>query len=148
MRQADGKDYRNVLLDDRALRLIPRLRGRHFDLAGHVTVGFQNLDAPARAVTSWSQDEITQLLGELGLPSAAALSVLCVEMMPTLATLRQQAAATNINNDFVAAVRQSRSGAGPAGIAEVGEHVRPLSDALGHFRILRASPLTAVPAVC
>jgi len=148
VRQADGKDYRNVLLDDRALRLIPRLRGRHFDLAGHVTVGFQNLDAPARAVTSWSQDEITQLLGELGLPSAAALSVLCVEMMPTLATLRQQAAATNINNDFVAAVRQSRSGAGPAGIAEVGEHVRPLSDALGHFRILRASPLTAVPAVC
>jgi hypothetical protein len=147
VRQADGKDYRNVLLDDRALRLIPRLRGRHFDLAGHVTVGFQNLDAPARAVTSWSQDEIKQLLGELGLPSTSPLSVLCVEMMPTLATLRQQAA-TNISSDFVAAVRQSRSGAGPTGIAEVGEDVRPLSDALGHFRILRTSPLTAVPAVC
>jgi hypothetical protein len=148
VRQADGKDYRNVLLDDRALRLIPRLRGRHFDLSGHVTVGLQNVDAPARAFTSWSQDEIMQLLGDLGLPTDSALSVLCVEMMPTTATLRQQASAGNVNNDFVTAVRQSRSGESAAGIAEAAPDVRPLSDALGHFRILRTSPLTAVPAVC
>jgi hypothetical protein len=69
-------------------------------------------------------------------------------MMPTTATLRQQVSAGNVNNDFVTSVQQSRLGASPAGIAEAEPDVRPLSDALGQFRILPTSPLIAVPAVC
>ncbi len=148
VRQADGKDYRNILLDDRELALIPRLRGRFFDLAGQIVIGFQNADAPARGATTWTQDEISRLLADLGLPRDAPLSVLCVEMLPTLQALRRTDAVQHLANDLVAGVRAERSGTGTTAVAGVDGGVRPLSDALGHFRILRTSPLTPVPPVC
>jgi len=148
VRQADGKDYRNILLDDRELALIPRLRGRFFDLAGQIVIGFQNADAPARGATTWTQDEISRLLADLGLPRDAPLSVLCVEMLPTLQALRRTDAVQHLANDLVAGVRAERSGTGTTAVAVVDGGVRPLSDALGHFRILRTSPLTPVPPVC
>ena len=148
--QADGKDYRNILLDDRKLRLVPRARGRLTDPVGNVIIGFQNQDAPARGTTRWTQDEISQMLRDLGLPQDSPLSVLCVEMMPTLARLRMQAAgfATVAGTDVATGVRLERSGMAGAAIAVPDEGIRPLSDALGHYRILRTSPLTPVPAVC
>jgi hypothetical protein len=75
-------------------------------------------------------DEVLELLRDLGLPLDSPLSVLCVEMMPTLAALRTQ------------------STVGGAPVTPFEPDLRPLSDALGHFRILRTSPLTAVPAIC
>jgi hypothetical protein len=154
VRQADGKDWRNVLLDDRELRLRPRLRGRLVDADTRLALlpgAFQNSDATARGATRWSQDEIAALLRELGLPQDAPLSVLCVEMMPTLAALRVRDPhdAQRANLDPAAAVHAERSGTGhdPAAPPDEGK-ARPLTDALGHYRILRTSPLTEVPEVC
>ncbi len=150
VRQADGKDYRNILLDDRKLRLVPRAKGRFIDPLGNVVIGFQNQDAPARGIMKWTQPEISEMLRELGLPQDSPLSVLCVEMMPTLARLRTQAAGTaNMAGvDVATGVRFERSGISSTTVAMVDEGIRPLSDALGHYRILRTSPLTPVPEVC
>ena len=52
VRQADGKDFRNILLDDRVLRVVPRIRGKLEDPAGKVLAGFQNRDAPAHGITN------------------------------------------------------------------------------------------------
>lgn len=152
VRQADGKDWRNVLLDDRRLELLPRVRGRVFDATGKLLHlhAFQNLDAPARGVTRWTQSEIAVLIRELGLPQDAPVSVLCVEMMPTLEALRvhDNPAAASVHSDLVGAVRDERAGNILGAASPEDDHPRPLSDALGHYRILRTSPLTAVPEVC
>lgn len=153
VRQADGKDWRNILLDDRALTLVPRLAGRLSDATGKkLLVGaFQNRDVPAHGMMRWTQAEIALLLRELGLPPDAPLSVLCVEMMPTLEALRAKPAAQAqvATVDLAASVLAERSGnvAGAVDVATAGG-ARPLSDALGHYRILRTSPLTPVPEVC
>ena len=68
VRQADGKDSRNILLDDRKLTLKRRLRGRFDTGVGLSLFGFENDDLPARAQMSWTQDEILAALGNLGLP--------------------------------------------------------------------------------
>lgn len=96
---------------------------------------------------SWTSEEILAALLSLGLPADSPLSVITVEMMPTLQALRVQpssrAASTNLAAGFVA----DQAGFGQSVAYEEGE-IRPLSDALGHYRILRTSPLTPVPAVC
>jgi len=72
-------------------------------------------------------------------------------MMPTPAALRAHPAtgAGAFTNDFAGAMMAERSGAAAvAGVAVQQDDVRPLSDALGNYRILRTSPLTAVPEVC
>lgn len=153
-RQADGADWRNILLDDRRLRFRRRARPNRADnrLAPSSFEPFQNRDATSRGSMSWTQAEIEQLLADLGLPVDASLSVLCVEMMPTLAALRGrpttfQQSATD-RDTLAGAVMAERSG----GNANVGtseyEDSRPLSDELGHHRILRTSPLVAAPAIC
>ena len=152
VRQADGRDWRNVLLDDRRLDLLPRIRGRVFDATGKLMhlAAFQNLDAPARGVTRWTQAELATLIRDLGLPQDAPLSVLCVEMMPTLEALRvRDDPNASVHSDLIGALHDERLGRTP-GAATVGttDHPRPLSEALGHYRILRTSPLTAVPEVC
>ena len=149
--QADGKDFRNILLDDRKLMLTPRIRGQFENPLGIPFVGFENRDSPARGWTSWTRTEILTALGDLGLPEDAPLSVLCVEMMPTLAALRApKTTGIAVDKDSLAAnLVAERSGYGTSpGAAYALEEVRPLSDALGNFRILRSSPLTPVPEVC
>jgi hypothetical protein len=151
VRQADGKDFRNILLEDRKLALIPRLRDQLSDPFGETLVGFENRDAPARGWTYWTQYQIALLLGDLGLPADAPLSVLCVEMMPRVRAVRAQDSLLRVpdQGDLTAQVL-ARSTFGPGGgaPAAVQDEVRPLSDGLGNFRILRTSPLTAVPDVC
>ena len=150
VRQADGKDSRNILLDDRKLTLKRRLRGRFETGVGLSLFGFENDDSPARAEMRWTADEILAALRNLGLPTDSPLSVLCVEMMPTLNALRvAQEAGRASFNDLAGSMVAYRSGFGdPAGVAVQDPEVRPLSDALGHYRILRTSPLTPVPEVC
>ena len=62
VRQADGKDSRNILLDDRKLTLKRRLRGRFEDAEGLSLFGFENDDSPARAEMRWTQDQILAAL--------------------------------------------------------------------------------------
>jgi hypothetical protein len=152
VRQADGKDFRNILLDDSKLTLIPRLRERFTDVVGTI-VGFENVDAPSRGWTSWSQYQIAGALRDLGLPDDAPLGVVCVEMMPTLAALRAQesvhsAVARGDLADHVIADRSGYAYSSVGAVAVDQDQVRPLSDGLGNFRILRTSPLIAVPDVC
>jgi len=159
VRQADDKDTRNVLLDDRMLMLRPRTRvgrvvGRGTSPAGgSLTGSFENSDAPARAITSWTSKEIRLMLASIGIPDDSPLSVLCVEMMPTMAALLNQPEkhATGADESIVALALAERAGAtlaaaGPTVQATGGP--RPLSDGLGHFRILRTSPLAPVPSTC
>ncbi len=154
VRQADDKDTRNVLLDDRALVVRPRAREGRFVNAMTVLPGsFENLDAPARAVTSWTSAEIRIMLASMGLPDDSSLSVLCVEMMPTMAALvnRAQTGTTFAGANMAALAFAERAGVGaPAASAAVAvaSGPRPLSDALGHFRILRTSPLASIPDTC
>ena len=114
VRQADGKDWRNVLLDDRKLDVIPRVRGRLSDATGKkVFIGaLENRDAPAHGYTTWDQLEIATLLSDLGLPKDASISVLCVEMMPTSESLRTKIPEIRqlAGVDLATAVAAARSG--------------------------------------
>jgi hypothetical protein len=150
VRQADGKDFRNVLLDDRRLTVTSRLTGR-FDVAsGPHVLGFENKDSPARGSMQWTQAEILTALETLGLPADSRLSVVCVETMPTVATLQERSPGAGGRYEYLAAsVAAYQAGYGdPAGEAVRDDGVRPLSGALGDVRILRTSPLTPVPGIC
>lgn len=150
VRQADDKDWRNVLLDDRMLRVRPRDRGPELSGTAFIasTTGFENRDAPVVGVTGWENEEVAQMLRALGLPAGSNLSVLCVEMLPTMAALMARPA-SNVATDVAALAFAERSGLGGAAVStDANADVRPLSDGLGHYRILRTSPLTAIPAVC
>jgi hypothetical protein len=155
VRQADGADWRNILLDDRRLRPQRRLRpsARETFLATATLPGaFQNQDAPARGAMAWRQDEIERLLLALGLPADAPLSVLCVEMMPTSAALRTQRSSlresTADATEFASAMVAQRGGTRQAVDTTAEDEGRPLSDELGHHRILRTSPLVPAPPIC
>ena len=150
VRQADGKDHRNILLDDRKLTFKRRIRGRFESAEGLSLFGFENDDSPARGEMRWTQDEVLAALRNLGLPADSPLSVLCVEMMPTLNALRATGASQGSNsNDLAGSMLADRSGFGdPTGAPIQNHEGRPLSDALGHYRILRTSPLTPVPQIC
>jgi hypothetical protein len=144
--QADGQEFRNILLDERALRLVDRDK-IFSDPTVPVVTAVRNKDRVQVGLTGWTNTQIQFLLRRLGLPSDSPLSVLCVEMMPRLSSY----------------IRDPRPGGVPGGpptthvpygddVAGVPvaapDKVQPLSSQLGHYRILRTSPLTAVPAVC
>jgi hypothetical protein len=75
------------------------------------------------SVMQFSQPEIVAALGTLGLPLDSPLSVVVVEMLPT--------------------------NSGPPNPAEVPvSPLSPVGAGLGQVRILRASVLTPVPAIC
>lgn len=149
VRQADGKDFRNLLLDDRRLAVRRQLTGRLELPGGSDLFGFENNDAPARGATSWTQAEVLAALASYGLPLDSPLSVLCVETLPTLDALRVPEAVRRTFDNFAASVAADRSGYGdPAVPTRLDSGIRPLSDALGHVRILRTSPLARVPEVC
>ena len=75
----------------------------------------------------FQENEIDQLLRRIGLPKTSALSVLAVEILP---------GPFNISDQFHPVPRQQQEGEDP------------LQTGLGTRRILRTSPLTAVPAIC
>ena len=120
--QADGASYRNVLLT-RALGAMP------------VFIPIIEADSaplPAetpRAAYPFPQDEIDQRLTQLGLSATSALSVLAVELLP-----------------FDTAPQFGRH----TGVDSTGQDIQadPLGADLGTRRILRTSPLTALPSVC
>lgn len=193
VKQADNKDYRNVLIDEKKLdwrvrvehdkkvewfaRYDARQRQtlkeitirnwrdeldyanfRHiYQLADPATV---NKDATKYGTAVWSNNEISQLLALYGLPPDSPLSVLGVEMLPTITNLHEHvnklpepAVLKNLQRNVPAEALPAegrmkelaaRIAAQPFAAAER----RPLSDHLGHHRILRTSPLAEVPFVC
>jgi hypothetical protein len=74
------------------------------------------------------------LLANLGLPLGSSLSVLVVETLPQITNIFE-----HVSHEATALkTRQASDLRSPS----------PVSDELGHHRLLRTSPLTEVPPVC
>jgi hypothetical protein len=116
--QADGASHRNILLGHAAG--VPL--GQGTELSGGGPRGYREF--PQKQVIAW--------LSALGLAQTSSLSVLAVELLP------------------FGQVR-SREDAGPAQApaeAAAAAPADPVGAGLGSRRILRTSPLTALPAIC
>ncbi|MDH6243827.1 hypothetical protein [Mycobacterium sp. OTB74] len=117
--QADGTSYRNILLTH-AHGTMPTLT--------------PVIEETPRAAHPFPEDTINRRLIELGLPETSPLSVLAVELLPFDVFLEE----------VVVPVEGSGSGTPPPPAPTPD----PLGADLGTRRILRTSPLTALPSVC
>lgn len=193
-KQADNRDYRNILLDDRQLdwrvqietepevNVIERYTDDQLQTLQTITVNnfkyeinateltnifkltdysTKNKDATKYGTVVWSNNEIKQLLASLGLPLDSALSVVVVEILPQITNIREHISGlgkprvAGSASTFVAAentaefnriVDEEREN---ISTLKASVKVRsPVSDELGHHRILRTSPLTEVPDIC
>ncbi len=156
VKQADGQDYRNILLDDRLLPIQPPSK-----------IPQINEDAPTLAQGGWMNMEIIMLLRNLGLPEDSPLSIVCVEMLPVvLSLINREYKRSNVTargkttnmEDLVLAHLRSRYGSADSTEEQhlasrdyqtaAANYLKPLSDQLGNFRILRTSHLIPVPEIC
>jgi hypothetical protein len=122
--QADAASYRNILLGQAAGTLLP-------DSSANSPGQFNPQHGPnrdPRAAFLFPQSDITSRLNSVKLPLTTSLSVLAVEVLPGPVTLPPTD--------------------GPGKTAENDPAEQPLGTGLGTRRILRTSPLTAVPAIC
>ncbi|MDL1894922.1 hypothetical protein FBQ82_01485 [Anaerolineae bacterium CFX7] len=119
-----------------------------------------NKDAAKYGTTVWSNKEINQLLELYGLPLDLPLSVLVVEILPTITNiyehitgLAQQQTYNTVQNmfrmdDLPSASIVQEQVTQRAQVNAYRQEASPLSDELGQHRILRTSPLTKAPFVC
>jgi hypothetical protein len=192
VRQADNKDYRNILLDDRRLDWRVEIEKdrqvnwlRKYDDEQRLTLKkitvnnwkdelsygkFQhvyqlaeleklNKDATKYGTVVWSNDEISQLLELYGLSKNSPLSVLVVEILPTITNIYDHFPGID-KQEVLGALHEKLAGTPLPGQGMIKEKLAqakqsgfeqgpsPLSDKLGQHRILRTSPLTEVPFVC
>ena len=117
-------------------------------------------DATKYGTTVWSNDEIRQLLELYGLPDDSPLSVLVVEMLPTITNIFEAVPGlgdASVNGRLSQRIQiaslpkahEARQQLASLNLAsEFIPEPDPLSDELGQHRILRTSPLTEVPAIC
>jgi len=129
--QANAAQNRNILLAEARGQYVAStnrnteefLRARP-DMSLQAANAFDlNLDAPLTGTVSWSEAEIQQLLDQFNLARTTGLSVLAVEMMPRY-------------DQYILFGKVPDTS------------VRPLSQQLGQYRILRTSPLVAAPEIC
>lgn len=192
--QADKKDYRNILLDDRQLdwrvqvepkkhidilekyndeqlQLLRSIAYKNFkyeintanqaNLLKLVDFSTKNEDATRYGTVVWSNNEVSQLLLHLGLPKDASLSVLVVETLPQITNIRDHVSGLAANPKMAATAevlvaeenKQEYRQAAAAQekmtyLAAAFKKPSPVSDELGHHRLLRTSPLTEVLDVC
>ena len=179
VRQADGLDYRNILLDEQ--ELVPLDRRRHQqdfrqklheamaknDLAlvralelQFSQVSTQEKESVLHAHGIWQNKEVVQRLKLYGLPTDSPLSVLTVEVFGTITDIHnhinnfsqvtgqlEEKMASVYNNNVANNLKDSYKSAKETSAPMV-KPTLPLTDNLGMYRILRTSPLTAVPFVC
>jgi hypothetical protein len=119
----------------------------------------KNKDATRYGTVIWSQKEVEQLLDNLGLELTSSLSVLVVETLPQITNIYEhisrlnqpQTAGAAANVAGIGDAKAFRRGLGEASLRSsiAGERrPSPVSDVLGHHRLLRTSPLTPVPPIC
>lgn len=132
VKQADGKSNRNILLSEVKLDYIQNVHPQQIAefLTARLTMpivsanSFQaNADLPLTGKAGWSDNEIDALLQQFNLRGDIGLSVLAVEMMPRY-------------EQFIYKYDLPIP------------DVRPLSQDLGRYRILRTSRLMAAPEIC
>ena len=117
-------------------------------------------DQPRVGTAAWTNKEVGDLLRNYGLPVDSPLSVLTVEVFGNITNTREHL--TNLFQDshrknlvnmtakdqgekFAYNLAQTAERAGAAqekAFAENTVNLKPLSSGLGHYRILRSSPLT------
>ena len=193
VKQADNKDYRNILLDDRQLdwrvqvetekdinvlekysddqlQLLSSIAFKNFkyeinaanftNVLKLVDFSTKNKDATKYGTVVWSNNEIAQLLASLGLPRDSALSVLVVETLPKITNIFEhvsrldkprvaQATGTLVAEDKQQEFKQRIDATENLTFQAAGIKIpSPVSDELGHHRLLRTSPLTEVPDIC
>jgi hypothetical protein len=191
VRQADDKDFRNILLDDRQLdwrvqvetekavsvldrytdndlQVLRTIAYRNFKYEVNVTgvtnmlklVDFttKNKDSKKFGTVVWTQQEVNLLLANMGLPLGSSLSVLVVETLPQISNIFEHV--SRLDTPQVAGAAENLVGLGSQNAlneratqllsvqAVAVQAPSPVSDELGHHRLLRTSPLTEVPAVC
>jgi len=123
-----------------------------------VEAGTMNKDAKKYGTVIWSNDEVAQWLDLFGLPGDSPLSVLVVEVLPQITNIFDHVSIENaavnlkvketVQSDVPSAGRASELSAMRRQQADFQQGPSPVSDQLGHHRILRTSPLTEVPFVC
>ena len=131
VKQADAAHNRNILLAEAKGQYV---ESKQWNIASFLARRSEmparsansldvTLDAPAIGTVGWSETEIEQLLDQFNLAGTTGLSVLAVEMMPRYDQYIFFGNAPDTS-------------------------VRPLSQQLGQYRILRTSPLVAAPEIC
>lgn len=121
--QTDGASQRNVLLDSQQGTLLssPRVAG---------TAPSLGANREPRGGTTFRERSVRDALSLLGLPLTSPLSVLAVEVLPGPLHSRGGVGSGNTGAPAAAATEE------------------PLGRQLGQRRILRTSPLAAIPAIC
>ena len=140
--QADGASYRNILLSHAVGAALDQFQA----LAGAQS----STGRDPRAYREFQPGEVTAWLELLGLAPTSSLSVLAVELLPFgEGQLQQPFLSTNGTAEATGTQLQ------PAGVqisadAATGGNIDadPLGAGLGSRRILRTSPLTALPTIC
>ena len=119
--QTDGASHRNVLLGRQLAHVLtpPQPAG---------AISSLGLNREPRGTTTFEQKTIESLLSLLGLPTTSPLSVLAVEVLP--GPIHRPADVPRVAPNVPAVTED------------------PLGRQLGLRRILRTSPLVAVPAIC
>ncbi len=132
VKQADGKQNRNILLSetmleyrqkDEQINLKNFLAKRNYMSVVAANSIKSNIDMPLTGQGGWDEKEIEALLEQYNLHGDIGLSVLAVEMMPRY---EQYIYKPNFPINYE----------------------RPLSQGLGRYRILRSSRLVAAPEIC
>ncbi len=177
VKQADGLDYRNILLDEKRLLSKSPSRFRKIfeekmvivandpvkirDLQNEMvqSIAVDN-EATWQAYGGWDNKEVAELLYLYGLPGDSPLSILCVEVFGQITNIAEhindihqkkeeliESIATNYDQ-FLAAGMQGETFKKLDTQFPVKPDTDPLNKQLGFHRILRTSPLIEVPFVC
>jgi hypothetical protein len=114
---------------------------------GNILAGIKDMHPTGTAV--FSSLEIAERLKIFGLPEDSSLSVLVVEVFGNITNLfdhlDMMGSIVGTSNSYEMSNRL-KEGRKPE--TNSMDDIRPLSRSLGHFRILRTSPLTKVPFIC
>jgi hypothetical protein len=125
-----------------------------------VEVDNKNKGSTKYGTVVWSNKEIIRMLINFGLPKDSSLSVLVVEILPQITNVAEhisglskssvaQAVEKFISIERLADFRKYTVETNSVKNEEVFiQETSPVSDALGNYRIMRVSPLTAVPPIC
>lgn len=105
-------------------------------------------DYPKTAEVSWTNKEIAAMLEHLGLPEDAPLSVIVVEVFGNITSILEHL--TYVTDDVLQKVTEPDTAKQLADLLleRRRKNREALTNELGNYRILRTSPLTAVPFVC
>jgi len=193
VKQADNKDYRNILLDDRQIdwrvqietekevNIIEKYTDNELEILSSIAVNnfkyevnvanVKNVlklvdfttkpkDSTKFGTTVWTNNEVSQLLDIYGLPQGSPLSIVVVEILPQITNIVDHVSKLHkpvISNaieklvalgnveEFRKIVHEAESLSAQKATFK---RPSPVSDQLGHHRILRVSPLTEVPDIC